>query len=706
MNIKHIFLLILATITFGCKERNDGGGSDSTTGNVQLSVATDSRTADHFYESTRAVSDELIYRLTILDKSGEEVATYDDCLSAGDIRLAIGDYTFIVESGEDHSEPLVDAPYYYGESEVSIKGGESTLVHITTKLANARISAKFSDVLMDENLFSDVTFSIGDQTLTREMVKAGSSIFVDDEMDGFTWKVKVTNVQGLESELSQERRTIEECAHYTFSFDVEEVQNETDGYIGVEIIIDNIVTVFDDDIEINIEKKEAPELTTVGFVSGVQKIIRDITPRDSQLEFHFEVYAGAKEITIRHENDALEAAGLPKMINLSAITTEIKSIANSMGIEWTTPIYENVNPVVTFTKFAEKAGLGEYQFFVELIDKDDQFVEGDVSFAILPDMEHLTISSQNGAKYAVLNGEWCSLVKPEGLSFQYRVKGNSEWTLIDESLINITSLENKQYSTRIVDLTPLTTYEFRSYSSSVVYENRIKEFTTEDAPEIPNLDFEQSYWSGKYWYPNASDGNSYWATGNEGLVASPVSQNSNTHDTDDAVSGKAVVMESVKINLGISPVKFAAGNLFTGGYKTNMSNPKASAKMGRPYTGRPLQLKGYYKYFPADINNDKNGVAGSGYGKPDYCHIYISLEDWGDPNATSRPSNPRVIGYGEFKTNQTVDTYSQFTIDIDYAEDRKPTHVVLLATSSHLGEDFAGGNGSKLYIDEFELVWQ
>ncbi|MEG0656439.1 MAG: PCMD domain-containing protein, partial [Mucinivorans sp.] len=120
--------------------------------------------------------------------------------------------------------------------------------------------------------------------------------------------------------------------------------------------------------------------------------------------------------------------------------------------------------------------------------------------------------------------------------------------------------------------------------------------------------FDEGYWSGSYWYPNASGGNSYWATGNDGVVAGPVSMSANNrHEEQDVIKGKAVRLTSVRITFGLSPVKFAGGSIFTGDYKTNMSNPVSSVKFGRAYTGRPLGLKGWYKYKPQIINQMSTG---------------------------------------------------------------------------------------------------
>ena len=36
---------------------------------------------------------------------------------------------------------------------------------------------------------------------------------------------------------------------------------------------------------------------------------------------------------------------------------------------------------------------------------------------------------------------------------------------------------------------------------------------------------------------------------------------------------------------------------------------------------------------------------------------------------------------------------------------RRPTHIVICAAASYLGDYFTGGIGSTLFVDEFELVY-
>ena len=144
--------------------------------------------------------------------------------------------------------------------------------------------------------------------------------------------------------------------------------------------------------------------------------------------------------------------------------------------------------------------------------------------------------------------------------------------------------------------------------------------------------------------------------------------------------------------------------------------------MGHAYTGRPTQLKGWYKYSPQAINevNSKFYNGSNVNGQTDKMHIYIYLLDWSNrankyidayeakeipplKNGKKLPAE-ELVAYGEFLSDQTVSSYTQFTINLEYySTTKRPTHIIICATSSYLGSAFTGGENSTLWVDEFEL---
>lgn len=281
--------------------------------------------------------------------------------------------------------------------------------------------------------------------------------------------------------------------------------------------------------------------------------------------------------------------------------------------------------------------------------------------------------------------------------FEWHKSGETEWTRVPTEQVVVSA---GVFTCKLTGLEPSTEYVYRAYITGQTGDEVT--FTTEAIPPMPpNMDIDAWTQAGKTWFPNAVAENNYWATGNEGVTGAPVNKNSNTTPTDDAVSGKAARMETISVPL----VLVAAGNLYTGTYKTNIGDPASSAVMGRPYTGRPTSFSGYYKYTPAKINIDKDKKHQDKLGQADACHIYITLENWGD--ATERPKNPIKIASAEVTTDQIVSAYTKFDLPITYLDRTlKPTHIVIVGTSSIYGNEFCGGVGSLLFLDQLSIGFE
>lgn len=282
---------------------------------------------------------------------------------------------------------------------------------------------------------------------------------------------------------------------------------------------------------------------------------------------------------------------------------------------------------------------------------------------------------------------------------EYRKATETTWTKLANEAIKMT--ESTAFEAKISGLEDGTAYVWRIVANGQV--SGEANFTTERVEVIPNLNFDTWTQKDKNWYPNPvadnyDDPQAYWATGNEGVTSGLAGGfAANTAPSDVAVQGKAVRM----VTLGkVSLVGTAAGNLFVGKYKTNMTKPSASVTFGRPYSGARLTgVKGWYKYksMPVDYIGTPANL------KDDQCHIYVKIWDAAE----------RLVGYGEFIGSETVASYTPFGFNITYSDKKaKPAKISIVATSSRYGGDFTGskvtgsvGTGSELYVDEFELLY-
>ena len=333
-----------------------------------------------------------------------------------------------------------------------------------------------------------------------------------------------------------------------------------------------------------------------------------------------------------------------------------------------------------------------------------------LTFTTGEELEDVTSISTGAAepwtKFAHVSAEAMCNQTAVPLSFEYSKQGTGNWI---SSTTKASTIGSNTYTITLTGLEPNTTYEYRAVAGGLTGES--KSFTTDGAPTVPNLSFDD--WSKDGKVDNPWIGNPFWTTGNSGVTTWPLpNKASNNTPTTDAVSGKAAQLYTYD---GITLVGLAAGSIYTGEYKTNMSKPLQSTKMGRPYTGRPTTLSGWYKYTPKTINQVNTSyykgpdVKGTG----DKAHIYIILIDWsasgktqllGDELTDAFKQSAEVVAYGEFMEENTVSSYTQFNIKLQYrSTTKRPTHIIICATSSYLGSAFTGGAGSTLWVDEFEL---
>lgn len=300
-------------------------------------------------------------------------------------------------------------------------------------------------------------------------------------------------------------------------------------------------------------------------------------------------------------------------------------------------------------------------------------------------------------QFAYLSGA-CNLEEiTSPVQFRYKKKADSEWITVDA----VQEEGTKNYSAKVSPLDFGTEYEYYILCGDKTGETC--SFTTETSVEIPNLNF-NTWTLGKggifgnkdCWFPNGDKANSYWATGNDGVVTLG---SSNSIPVEDGRDGYSVKLSTISIAM----VGYAAGNLFIGEYSTSMSDPASSVKFGRPYSGaRPVKLSGWYKYTPGATMRTDGKIPADRTLTSDECEIYVKL--W---------AGETLIGQGSFVDNKDVSVYTKFECPINYVDTTKrPDKITIVATSSRYGGEFEGSSvvgqlavGSTLWVDDFELSY-
>lgn len=287
---------------------------------------------------------------------------------------------------------------------------------------------------------------------------------------------------------------------------------------------------------------------------------------------------------------------------------------------------------------------------------------------------------------------------------EIKKKNDSSWTTVSQSDVNVSGTS---FSATISKLSPNTQYDIKVSVDGK--EMSSASFDTTPATPLENGSLDNWHNVDKLWNPWEEGGQSFWDTGNKGATTISDSNSIPTDETCNG-SGKAASLESKYLVL-----KFAAGNLFTGSYvKTVGTNGILS--FGRPFSAFPSKLRFNYKYTSNTI--DKVGDDAFQYlkGRPDSCHIYIALTDWDEPlEIRTRPTerqlfdknDSKVIAYGEYIQGSTTSSYQQKDIILNYKyNNRTPKYIVVVASASKYGDYFTGGVGSKLWLDNLELIYE
>lgn len=291
--------------------------------------------------------------------------------------------------------------------------------------------------------------------------------------------------------------------------------------------------------------------------------------------------------------------------------------------------------------------------------------------------------------------------------------------------------------------------------------NSVKEFTTAKAQQVPNASFEDTSLdsSGKYYsfYNPAStileNQTKWWDSGN--MAASTVISNPNEaltrYDVGYDGTGKSALLHTQTPAADI----IAAGNIYSGfmhSYDFDLLNFKASGIVcfGQKFEGRPTKIKMWVKYNGAGNGKSPTTKLING---TDEGQIKIALGHWdkgtygknGKGTVVGTENSPvtvdtsnsktfidyvddakkggKTIAYGDaiFKADgttyindpdfQTAETYKcndwkQIEIPIVYYNTAQPvTHIIISGAASRFGDYFEGYNGSKLWIDNIELIY-
>lgn len=705
--MKKLLILSLSVLAlFSCNKEDSG--LDNGYGLVKVNLSQD--------ESTITKADaETVFAVEVLNEQGVVVKSYDDHrdMETEPLKLKAGKYTVKASTGES-VEAGWDKPLYSGSTDIDVAKGKTNECNVVCTLANVKVTVTLADDVLQN--FSEFVLTVTNGNENGSLIFSNINGTLDKEAyfnctGELSWTLYLINKNGVvfDNQLSDQIKDVNPREHYNLKFKVGEDADKPT--VDVAVSIDETTNETIHDVNINVNGKAKPKFEGGTFNIGeVQNIAQGTA---SNFDVKIAADAGFKSLKLTHGSAALDAAGIPYETDLVSVDAGGRQTLNINGIEWTEISENSTSTVVSFGSLISRLTAGNYTITLTAVDKQSQSSTATFKFNIIEESTApatTTNAAEPWAKRAFLNAVWTTADIPAELGFEYKKSSDTDWTRVSSIT---TDASKRSFRAEIGGLEPKTSYVYRSLSGDKAG-NEVS-FTTEAADQLLNMSFDQWAKSGKNWFPNSTatdtDASFVWDSGNKG--ANTISEVNPTSPTDVvAVSGtgkQAAKLESKSV-LG----NLAAGSIFTGKFVKAVLSPKVGGQLdfGVPYSCRPLQLKGYYNYAPKAID-----VVSDNYsnlkGTNDVCQIYVVLADWDEPfrvnTATATfidfDNDPKIIAVGRFEDNVNTNGYKEFTIDMQYRNNRTPKYVVVVAAASKYGDYFTGAVGSVLMVDEFEFIF-
>lgn len=729
--IKYHIAVALTCMSFcmgACKEDRDIAGEQGT---LQLSVGM----SDKITVASRTLSSEeqtqleqackvRIYNETSLVRKYEGT---DNVPSS--IPLMSGTYSVRVTAGDSVAASF-DQRFFEGNEEFTITKGQQSPVEVKCGIANTVLAFTWDESLKEAfegDCQVTVTSATGELVYSSANADAKGYFSLPADNRKLTCKFTATKLTGGTYEQTTELTDAQPATLYNMTCKYTATGQETTGGAWLTLSVD--------------ETPLSEETTTIGIKQRPVIVCKDADNIEYDLEqpmylatntkgtYYLIVSTSSPLTGALLQNDRFTEFGVPAnsmdLMNLGGKDASVEA----SGISLHAP-----NAIM------ETGGTWKIQFSEELIAKMTA-QEGQVTTTLTATdkngkqrmvtwnivVSNATVATTEAIPYEIWTSKATLHGKVTGTlastpKFQYRVKGSgSSWTTVDADLTEST------FSKEITGLTPGTTYEYQAMDGTQA-STVTCEFTTETTFQPENASFEAVSDSSSIILIHGTGQSTWWDTGNHG--SSTMNKNVTTPDTSVKHSGnQSLLLSSQFVGIGIIG-KLAAGNLFAGKY-LDTEGTDGILGWGRPCTSRPKALKVYVRYEPATVDNGGDYIAN---GATDQGIIYVAIGDWAgqEANGGTWPfvvrtkkasslfstekgtySGDGIIAYGEKTFEEAYNdggNMKELTINLDYdnfgGNQRKPTSIIIVASASKYGDYFQGGDGSKMWLDDMELIYE
>lgn len=729
--IKYHIAVALTCMSFcmgACKEDKDIAGEQGT---LQLSVGM----SDKITVASRTLSSEeqtqleqackvRIYNETSLVRKYEGT---DNVPSS--IPLMSGTYSVRVTAGDSVAASF-DQRFFEGNEEFTITKGQQSPVEVKCGIANTVLAFTWDESLkeaFDGDCQVTVTSATGELVYSSANADAKGYFSLPADNRKLTCKFTATKLTGGTYEQTTELTDAQPATLYNMTCKYTATGQETTGGAWLTLSVDEtplsekttiigikqrpvIVCKDADNIEYDLEQPMYLATNTKGtyylIVSTSSPLTGALLQNDRFTEFGVPA----------NSMDLMNLGGKDASVEASGISLHAPNAIMETGGTWKIQFSEELIAKMT-------AQEGQVTTTLTATDKNGK--QRMVTWNIV--VSNATVATTEAIPYEIWTSKATLHGKVTGTlastpKFQYRVKGSgSSWTTVDADLTEST------FSKEITGLTPGTTYEYQAMDGTQA-STVTCEFTTETTFQPENASFEAVSDSSSIILIHGTGQSTWWDTGNHG--SSTMNKNVTTPDTSVKHSGNQSLLLSSQF-VGISIIgKFAAGNLFAGKY-LDTEGTDGVLGWGRPCTSRPKALKVYVRYEPATVDNGGDYIAN---GATDQGIIYVAIGDWAGQEAnggtwpfvvrTKKPSSlfstekgtysgDGIIAYGEKTFEEAYNdggNMKELTINLDYdnfgGNQRKPTSIIIVASASKYGDYFQGGDGSKMWLDDMELIYE
>ena len=277
MKTIYSILTIICFSVFAVSCNNDAEDLEQQKGYLKLDFETFVSTNTRAVTSLPSGYDARTLHVTIADNQGNVVYESQDAANdsylKSNITLLSGTYTITANSaGWDGSDSGIDAPYYAGSTNVTIKANTLTQATVTLTQANVKVTVKFDSNFSTyfKNVACIVSSANEEVTVRRftPSTTTGSAYF---PVDALNFALNVTNMSGQSYSLVKDITEVKARDHFIINYKIAEAGSVG----GITVKFDDSTQSYTFDVEVprksstSLNAQTANAFSTFAYLTGV-----------------------------------------------------------------------------------------------------------------------------------------------------------------------------------------------------------------------------------------------------------------------------------------------------------------------------------------------------------------------------------------------------------------------------------------------------